>query len=98
MKIILVKKAISDNTLLKEYEANVYPLDKIFLLGEENIQSNVSGKRMETREVYNLEESIYQPMMEGPWEGIDARDVLEDAIKWWEIQLSEIDRIVARRM
>jgi hypothetical protein len=47
--------------------------------------------RGELHEVVELDENIYRPMLDGPWEGDDARDVLRVAIDWWNAELDKID-------
>lgn len=41
-----------------------------------------------------LEENLFRPMQYGPYGGEDGRDVIDQAISWWDIQLDEIDRRV----
>ena len=43
------------------------------------------------QEIVELDENLYRPMLAGPWEGDDARDVLREVIDWWKLQLDEID-------
>jgi hypothetical protein len=37
--------------------------------------------------VAKIGENIYRPLLDGPWEGDDARDVLTEAIEWWHASL-----------
>jgi hypothetical protein len=32
-------------------------------------------------------------MLDGPWEGDDARDVLRNAIDWWKAELDKLDSL-----
>ncbi|MBN9335391.1 hypothetical protein [Devosia sp.] len=41
-----------------------------------------------------IEENIYRPIEDGPYQGEDGRTVLDDAIEWWNRQLDEIDRVL----
>lgn len=41
-----------------------------------------------------LEENIYRPMGDGPYQGEDGRTMIDDAIAWWKMQLDYIDRTV----
>lgn len=50
----------------------------------------------EPEDVVTLEEGLYTPLAEGPFAGEDARDVLKDAITWWEQQLSRIESEAGR--
>jgi hypothetical protein len=40
---------------------------------------------------YTLDENLFRPFAEGHWCGEDARDVLLQAIEWWERELATID-------
>lgn len=39
-----------------------------------------------------IEENIYRPMADGPYEGEDGRTLLDEAIAWWAVQIDAIDR------
>ena len=67
------------NTLLKEYEAGYLsgPIEVIVLGGTE---------------VFELKENLFCPLGEGPYAGEDCRDVLAEAIAWWDSQLSTIEQ------
>lgn len=41
-------------------------------------------------QVAPIGDNIYRPLLSGFREGDDARDVLSDAIEWWEVELAEI--------
>jgi hypothetical protein len=47
-------------------------------------------------DTFALGDNTYRPMVDGPWAGDDARDVLELAIRWWEQELALIDEQVSR--
>jgi hypothetical protein len=49
---------------------------------------------VEAATVFPLDQNIYRPLMDGFREGEDARDVLSEAIEWWETELAAIDRSV----
>jgi hypothetical protein len=38
-----------------------------------------------------LEENLFRPLEYGPYAGEDGRDIVDQAVAWWEIQLDEID-------
>jgi len=44
-----------------------------------------------------LEENVYRPIGEGPYEGEDGRTVIDDAIAWWKRQLDHIDQTITRQ-
>ena len=62
------------------------------MLVEFSLASTLDNSKSKHREVYELEDNLYRPMLAGPWEGDDARDVLQEAINWWEKELDLIDR------
>jgi hypothetical protein len=45
----------------------------------------------------SIDENIYRPILDGFREGHDARDVLTDALIWWESELDAVDVLVAGR-
>lgn len=81
------------NTLLKEYNSDVHPLIEVPMALEVFLQQVGGGdqKKVILGDIINLGENIYRPMLEGPWEGIDCRDIYKEAIEWWEQQLDSID-------
>jgi len=42
-----------------------------------------------------IEENLFRPMDDGPYAGQDGRDLIDDALEWWRVQLDEIDRRAA---
>jgi hypothetical protein len=77
--------------LIHEYESDVHPLEKVPVAVEFHVVSLEDGSKHTVRDVMELDENIYRPMLDGPWEGDDARDVLRDAIDWWKTELDKID-------
>jgi hypothetical protein len=43
-------------------------------------------------EVHSIPGVLYHPIVEGPWQGEDARDVYEQAMEWWDQQLTDLER------
>lgn len=84
------------NNLLKEYRSDVHPLGDVSI-AIEYVAKSPSGDLVKMRHLGEISESIYRPMIEGPWVGDDARDVLAEAIDWWEGELDEIDEEVQSR-
>jgi len=76
------------NSILKEYESDVYPLAEINVILEAKPKTGDSNDAIVESEFFELDENIYRPMLDGKWEGEDARDVLNQAILWWEQELS----------
>jgi hypothetical protein len=77
--------------LVHEYESDAHPDDRISLLIEFGLVSATDGTTHNVHEALQLDENIYRPMLSGPWEGNDARDVLREAIDWWKTELDKID-------
>ena len=84
------------NTLLKEYEFNVHPLEEVSIALRMTAMPIGDGELVEIDHLFQLEENIYRPLIDGPWAGDDARDVLQEAIKWWGQELSSIDDLVSK--
>lgn len=78
-------------------EFNLHPLEKVSVVVQTRMKRVSDGQLVDSAEVYDIGEYIYRPMVDGPWEGIDARDVLEEAIKWWEKQLRKGEAIEIER-
>lgn len=85
------------NNLLKEYRSDVHPHAQIALAFEFLTQPESGGAPVRYAQIAEIDENIYRPLLDGPWEGTDARDVLSDAIEWWESELTAIEREVARK-
>jgi hypothetical protein len=83
------------NNLLKEYRSEVHPLGEVYIAIEAIAKPVNGGDAVPLREVLSLDENIYRPMVEGYFEGNDARDVLTEAIEWWESELNLIDADIA---
>ena len=70
------------NQVLKQYEVGFFAGPVDVLAGGE---------------VHNLDENLFCPITDGTFAGEDCRDILEQAIEWWERQLSEIESGVRPR-
>lgn len=70
------------NAVLKEYEFG-------FLSGPVDLVVLPSGFTS------TLEDNLFCPLSSGRFAGEDCRDVLELAINWWQVQLSQIDAAAA---
>jgi len=60
------------------------------------VQRVGDGAQKKLGYVAEIGENIYRPMLDGPWEGDDARDVLIAAIDWWEEQLIIIENDISQ--
>jgi len=85
------------NNVLKEYRSDVHPLDGVQVAIRLPIIPLNGGEPKIIGQVFNLDENVYRPLLDGPWEGDDCRDVLKEAIDWWSAQLNAIDVEVKRR-
>lgn len=45
--------------------------------------------------IESIEATLYRPIMNGPYQGDDARDVLSEALKWWAAELDKLDLATA---
>lgn len=45
-------------------------------------------------EIGKLSNGLYCPILDGSYAGEDCRDVMRDALLWWDEKLKEIERIV----
>lgn len=43
---------------------------------------------------YEIPGLLYCPLKAGPYAGEDCRDLLRDAIEWWEVELNKIDQVL----
>jgi hypothetical protein len=66
------------NNILKEYEFG-------FLSGPVEVLVTPSDR------LFTLEDNLYCPVSGGRFDGEDCRDVMAEAIAWWERELSLID-------
>ena len=64
------------NRVLKQYEAGFFSGSVDVLAGGE---------------IHSLDENLFCPITDGRFAGEDCRDILEQAIEWWERQVSEIE-------
>ncbi|TAL27605.1 MAG: hypothetical protein EPN97_17215 [Alphaproteobacteria bacterium] len=81
------------NNLLKEYRSNVHPFESVKVLFTTTLVPVSGGEPVQEATVCGLDENIYRPMLDGTWEGDDARDVLMHAINWWGDQLNKVDQL-----
>jgi hypothetical protein len=82
------------NSILKEYEFNVHPDNQVQVALVGTLRRVSDGALVNTAEVIPIGENIYRPLLDGFREGDDARDVLSEAIAWWESELAEIERSI----
>lgn len=85
------------NNLLKEYRSNVHPQSKVALSFEISAEPASGGAPVRYAQIAAIDENIYRPLLDGPWEGSDARDVFGEAMKWWDAQLAAIEHEVANK-
>jgi hypothetical protein len=79
------------NSVLKEYRFRHHPLDEVQMAVGYTLQNPVTGETVQLGDVLPLGDNIYRPFLEGWREGDDARDVLSEAIDWWEAELSALE-------
>lgn len=84
------------NALLKEYDFKQHSMIEVPILLSLNLVNLHTGEPKKLEQIASLGENIYRPILDGYREGDDARDVLKEAIDWWEKQLSVIDVELAK--
>lgn len=82
------------NTILKEYDFNLHPGEEVHVAIPATFRRVSDGMIVEAATVFPLDQNIYRPLMDGFREGEDARDVLSEAVEWWETELTAIERSV----
>jgi hypothetical protein len=82
------------NTILKEYEFNIHPGEEVEVAVPVTLRRVSDGAIVEAATIFPLDNNIYRPLLDGFREGDDARDVLSEAIEWWEAELAAIERCV----
>jgi hypothetical protein len=70
------------NNILKEYAIG-------FLAGPIDVLAQPNG------EIFSLDENLFCPIAEGRYAGEDGRDVMAEAIAWWDQQLNAIENVHA---
>lgn len=85
------------NNLLKEYRSDVHPLAEVTFALEFAAQPLGGSPAVRFAQIAEIGENIYRPLLSGPWAGDDARDVLSEAITWWDHQLAAIEQEVTGR-
>lgn len=85
------------NSLLKEYHSDVHPLEDVAVAMQIPVVPLNGGEPKMIGQVFTLDDNVYRPMLDGPWEGDDCRDVLGEAIRWWSHQLDVIDAEARRQ-
>jgi hypothetical protein len=82
------------NTILKEYDFNLHPGEEVHVAIPATLKRVSDGAIVQAETIFPLDNNIYRPLMDGFREGEDARDVLSEAIEWWETELAAIERSV----
>ena len=74
------------NLILKEYEHRISsgPVRLIAVLPGTAVEDPASA-------TFLADENLFRPMLSGPYEGEDGRDVLDEAIAWWKRELDLIE-------
>lgn len=74
------------NLILKEYEHRMSsgPVRLVAILPGTAVQDRTS-------EIFLADGNLFRPMLSGPYQGEDGRDVLDQAIAWWKRELDLIE-------
>jgi hypothetical protein len=81
------------NNILKEYQFNVHPLEEVPVTVITKLQPVAGGEPIAVEQIVPIGDNIYRPLVDSYREGDDARDVLSEAIDWWEKELTAVDRL-----
>lgn len=79
------------NNILKEYRSKVHPLDNVPVAIRLTLVNPKTGEVSYLDHVADLDENLFRPLVEGYGQGEDARDIFEEAIDWWERELTAIE-------
>jgi hypothetical protein len=75
------------NNILKEYRSSVFQNPNVTLaIWNENDEASA----------LELDLSLYHPIVDGYGANEDARDIYRNALDWWAIELSKLEREVAQ--
>ena len=84
------------NSILKEYQFNLHPLDEVDVAVRIKLQSADGGETLYQDHIFPIGDNIYRPLVDSYREGDDARDVYSEAIDWWTNELDKIDERISR--
>lgn len=85
------------NSIVKEYQFNVHPTDEVQVALMTTLRPVGGGPDIRHAEVFPIADNIYRPILGGYREGDDARDVLSEAIVWWENELGLLEAKLRER-
>ncbi len=79
------------NNILKEYRSKVHPLETVAVAIRMTLIDPQTGEISYLDQAAEMGENLFRPLVEGYGEGDDARDVFEEAVNWWDRELSGIE-------
>ena len=85
------------NNILKEYQFNLHPLEHVDVAVVMTVQQPETGELRQVPNVVPIGENIYRPVLDGYGEGNDARDVYQEALGWWDAELTAIEAALSDR-
>ena len=80
------------NNILKEYRFNLHPGEDVDVAVMTTLRDPETGGTRQAAGVFQLDENVYRPIIDGFREGEDARDVYREALDWWDAELSFIEQ------
>ncbi len=83
------------NNILKEYRSKVHPLEEVPVAIRLTLVHPETGEVRYLDQRVDLDENLFRPLVEGYGKGEDARDIFEEAIDWWERELTAIEQELA---
>lgn len=83
------------NNILKEYRFSVLDSASVGLVVSSHAD-HASGGLASDETLVSLGDNLFRPLIEGFRMGEDARDVYDDALRWWDVELSHIETALAQ--
>jgi|SRR5580658_183103 hypothetical protein len=77
--------------VIHEYRSNLDPRENLPVAIIDGRPALISETDAAVDSSYRLDENIFRPFAGGRWAGEDVRDVLLEAMEWWERELTVID-------
>jgi len=79
------------NNILKEYRSKVHPLETVPVAIRLTLMNPQTGEISYLDQAAELDENQFRPLVDGYGRGEDARDIFEEAVDWWDRELSAIE-------
>jgi len=84
------------NNIIHRYDFNVDMNEHVNVLVSVNPDVDIEPP-LDTPRMFSLDENLFRPITGDYGEGEDARDIVAEAIGWWDEQLTKIEESLPRR-